>query len=271
MKFGVCGDMKLAAVAAQADYDYMEWTVAELLRPRESEEAFETAYPALKSTTPRYQVANGFVPGDLKITGPNVDSSGLEAFVRKTMERAGTFGLDIIVFGSGGARQIPERFDRQKAHDQLVAFCRMVGPIAQGHGITIAVEPLNKAECNVLNTVAECAALVNEVAHPAIRLLVDAYHMMRDGDPVGSIEEHGHLLVHAHIATIPSRIAPAAEPCDFAPFFAALKKVQYKGRISIEGKIPYPETELPAAIAAMRTGASQGVGQKSDLAGSSCE
>ncbi len=252
MKFGVCGNMKLASVAAQDGYDYMEWSVAELLRPRESEEAFEASFSALKSATPPFQAANSFVPGDLKITGPNVDAPALEAFVRTTMERAARFGLDIIVFGSGGARQIPEGFDRQRAHEQLVTFCRMVGPIAHGHGVTIAVEPLNKAECNVLNTVAECAALVNEVAHPAIRLLVDAYHMMRDGDAFESIVEHGHLLVHAHIATIPSRFAPAAEPCDVAPFFDALKKVRYKGRISIEGKIPHPETELPAALAMMR-------------------
>ncbi len=252
MKFGVCGDVKMAALAARDGYDYMEWSVAELLRPRESEEAFKAAFGAQKAATPPYQAANGFVPGDLKITGPNVDASGLEAFVRTTMERAGMFGLDIIVFGSGGARQIPDGFDRQRAHDQLVAFCRMVGPIAQRHGITVAIEPLNKAECNVLNTVAECAALVNEVAHPAIRLLADAYHMMRDGDPVESILEHGHLLVHTHIATVPSRYAPAAEPCDFAPFFAALKKVQYRGRVSIEGKIPHPETELAAAITLMR-------------------
>lgn len=252
MKFGVCGDLKLAAVAAQANYDYMEWSVAELLRPRESEEAFQAAFNTLKSATPPYQVANGFVPGNLKITGPDVDDSALEAFAQTTMKRAGTFGLDVIVFGSGGARAIPEGFDPARAHEQLVAFCRMVGPIAQAHGVTIAVEPLNKAECNVLNTVAESAALVNEVAHPAIRLLVDAYHMMRDNDAVENIVEHGHLLVHVHIATIPNRFAPAAEPCDLAPFFDALAKAQYKGRISIEGRIPHPETELPAAIALMR-------------------
>lgn len=244
--------MKLAAVAAQADYDYMEWTVAELLRPRESEAAFLASCDALLASPLSYQVANGFIPGELKITGPAVDVSALEAYVKVTMKRAERMGIGIIVFGSGGARAIPEKFDPARAHEQLVAFCRMVGPIAQAHNVTIAVEPLNKAECNVLTTVAESAALVNEVAHPAIRLLVDAYHLMKDDDPVASIVAHGHLLVHAHIATIPSRFAPAAEPCDLAPFFDALAKVPYKGRISIEGKIPHPETELPAAIALMR-------------------
>lgn len=251
MKYGVCGGLKLGAVAAAAGYDYMEWSVAELLCPRQPEDAFQAVSESLKESVLPYRVANGFVPGDLKITGPAADLTVLEAYVRTVMDRAQRFGLDTIVFGSGGARQIPDGFDRQTAGAQLLAFCRMVGPIAQAHGITIAVEPLNKAECNVLNTVAECADLVQAVAHPAIRLLADAYHMMRDGDPVESIHAFGHLLSHVHIATVPNRYAPGAEPCDFAAFFQALAAVHYNGRISIEGKIPQPETELEQALRLM--------------------
>lgn len=252
MRFGVCGDMKLGSVAAQASYDYMEWSVAELLRPLKPEDAFREACEMVSGSALPYEVANCFVPTELKITGPDADMSALEAYVRTTMARAEQIGLKVIVFGSGDARRIPEGFDRQRAHEQIVVFCRMVGPIAQAHGVTIAVEPLNKADCNVLNTVAECAGLVNEVDHPAIRLLVDAYHMMRDGDAVRSIEEHGHLLTHVHIATIPNRLAPAAEDCQFADFFGALAKAQYNGRVSIEAKINNPETELPAALLMMR-------------------
>ena len=252
MKYGVCGGMERGEVAAAAGYDYMEWSVAELLCPRQPEVAFQALSASLKASALPYKVANGFVPGDLKITGPAADLAALEAYVRSVMERAQRFGLDTIVFGSGGARQIPYGFDRQAAHGQLLAFCRMVGPIAQAHAVTVVVEPLNKAECNVLNTVAECAGLVEEVAHPSIRLLVDAYHMMRDDDPVESIQTYGHLLAHVHVATVPNRLAPGAEPCDLSACFRALMAIGYAGRISIEGNIPQPETELPVAIRLMR-------------------
>lgn len=252
MRFGVCGGMQIGTVAACAEYDYMEWSVSELLCPRGSEAAFQAKCEEIKASALPYEVANCFVPGELKITGPTVDAAALEAYVKIVMERARRFGLDRIVFGSGGARQIPEGFDRKRAYGQLVDFCCMVGPIAGAHGITVVVEPLSKADCNVLNTVDECAGLVNDVAHPAIRLLADTYHMMRDGDPIASIVKHGHLLCHVHIATVPNRYAPAAEPCDLADFFDALATVRYDGRISIEAKIPKPETELAAAIAMMR-------------------
>jgi len=127
----------------------------------------------------------------------------------------------------------------------------MFAPIAQRHGVVVAMEPLNRQECNVLNTVGECAAMVREVAHPGLRLLVDAYHLLRDGDSCADIAANGDLLRHVHIATIPNRLAPGAEPCDFSPFFDALIKAGYNGRLSIEGNIPSPESVLPPALSLM--------------------
>jgi len=252
MQFGICGDPNLAAIAARASYDYAEWSVPALLKPRESEDAFRASLDALHNVSIPYPVLNCFLPGDLKITGPNVDNPALATYVRISMVRAEAAGVSTIVFGSGGARHVPDGFDPRIAHDQLVAFSQMVGPLAHDHGVTVVVEPLNSAECNILNSVAECAQLVQEVAHPGIRLLVDAYHLLRDGDSYDSIVTHGALLAHAHIATIPNRLAPAAEDCDFSRFFAALAKAQYTGRISIEGKINDPEIDLPKALTMMR-------------------
>ena len=73
MRFGVCGDMGVAAIAAGVSYDYAEWNVAGLLAPREPEDVFRTSLEAIRAAELPYPVANGFVPGDLKITGPAVD------------------------------------------------------------------------------------------------------------------------------------------------------------------------------------------------------
>lgn len=252
MQFGVCGNFTLAAVAAGASYDYAEWGVTQLLAPLQPEAAFRALVENARTAELRYPAANGFIPGELKITGPEVDWTALETYVATTMERAERAGIETIVFGSGSARRIPQGFDPRKAHDQLVKFCRLAGPMAEDHGVTVAIEPLNKAECNVLTTVGECADLAREVGHPAIRLLVDAYHLMKDGDSYEDIVRHGDLLAHAHIATVPNRLAPGAEPCDCADFFAALAKAGYSGRISIEGNLREPETVLAPALAVMR-------------------
>lgn len=260
MKYGVCGDLSVAATAARTMYDYAEWNVAALMRPLEPEEAFLEGLVAWRSAELPYPVAKNFLPGDLKVTGPDADLAELKRYVLTTLKRAGRLGVEIIVFGSGVARQIPEGFSADIAHEQLLAFCRMVAPLAHDHGVTVVIEPLNRKECNVLNTVSECAALVNEVAHPGIRLLVDAYHLLHDGDSCESIVTHGALLAHAHIATFPNRFSPAAEECDFSGFFAALARAGYKGRISIEGKINNSQSELSAALNLMRSLENCGIG-----------
>ena len=249
MQYGVCGDPSLAAGAAQADFDYFEWSVGGLLKPRESGDAFRAALAAVRAAPLPCPVVNCFVPGDLKITGPAVDDAALRVYVIVASARAEEAGVDTIVFGSGGARRIPEGFDAGIAYEQIVSFCSMVAPIAHRHGVTVVVEPLNRAECNILTSVAECAGIVRAVAHPGVRLLVDAYHLMRDADPYADIVANGDLLSHVHIATTSHRLPPGVEPCDFAPFFTALASAGYNGRVSVEAAIQNPETDLPTARA----------------------
>lgn len=252
MWFGVCAGADRAKTAADAGLEFLEMTVGGLLKPREDESDFREALDEVRAAPLPCPVVNCFVPGDLKITGPEADMAALEAYVRVACERAGAAGVEVIVFGSGGARRIPDGFERDRAHDQIVEFCRMLGPVAEESGVTIAVEPLSAKDCNVLTTVGESAALVREVGHPAVRLLVDFYHWARDGDSAADIVAAGDLLVHTHVATVPGRMPPGAEECDLAPFFRALKEAGYDGRVSIEARIGEPEKELPGAVEVMR-------------------
>ena len=251
MQYGLCCDPELAPLAARVGFGFCEWMVAPYLRPRESHEAFAAARAAVGEAGLACPAVNCFVPGDLKITGPQVDPTALERYVMTTCRRAQEAGIDLIVLGSGGARRIPDGFDRAEAHDQIVAFCTMLGPVAAGHGVTIAIEPLNTAVCNVLNTVDECAAMVREVDHHAIRLLVDSFHLLKDDDSLESITAHGELLAHVHVSTVPGGRPPGAEPCDLGPFFDALVAARYEGRVSIEAKMSRPDDELPNALALM--------------------
>jgi hypothetical protein len=43
MHFGICGGLELAFIAAQAGFDYFEWTVGDFLQPRDGRDAFQNA------------------------------------------------------------------------------------------------------------------------------------------------------------------------------------------------------------------------------------
>ena len=251
MKFGVCGGPDLARIAKAAGYDYFEWSVGGLLHPREEESVFTEALRQAQAVGLPCPAVNVFIPADLKITGLEVDRAALEGFVTTALRRASQTGVELIGFGSGGARAIPVGFDPQRAWQQLVEFGRMAGQLGEQFGVTVAVEPLNKAECNVLTTLDESASLVREVDLPRFRLLADGYHWAKDGDSRSGILDNADLLVHAHVATVEGRRPPHPGD-DCAPFFAALKQAGYTGRVSIEGNIQTPETELPLALATMR-------------------
>lgn len=252
MQFGVCGSPEVAKIAHQAGFDYFEWSVGGLLKPQEDERSFLEAFEQVRQAALSCPVVNVFIPGYLKITGPDVDQQALSSYINTACRRAETAGVNVIVFGSGAARQIPDGFSRDTAWQQLVSFCQMLGPIALEHGVTIAIEPLNKSECNVINTVAEGARLARDANHPAIRLLVDAYHWAKDQDSIDDLIQSGSLLAHVHIATLANRRAPGAEADDFSSFFNALKGAGYNQRISIEGRIDLAEVELPHAYNILR-------------------
>jgi sugar phosphate isomerase/epimerase len=248
MKLGICADPQYGPAVADAGFSFLELHVQRHLRTLDDDDAFHAELARIQRAPIPALVANCFVPGELKITGPKVDAARLEQYVHTALMRAQRAGIHTIVFGSGGARRIPEGYDRHQAWQQLVNWGKMIGPIAEEHQVTVVVEPLNRDECNVLNTVGEAGRYVVEVDHPHFRLLVDAYHWLRDRDSFEDIVQYGSLLRHVHIATETSRLAPGFEPCDFAGFFRALRLSGYDGLISVEARWESIETQASEAF-----------------------
>lgn len=255
MKYGVCAPIESAPILATAGYDFIELHVQRDLKTTEGEDAFGSVLSSFRKSPVPAIAANSFVPGELKITGPAVDLGALEAYASTAFDRAARTGLGTIVFGSGGARRIPDGFDRDTAWEQLVRFGQCIGPLAAARGVTVVVEPLNRRECNVLNLIGECARYVRDVDHPHVRLLVDAYHWGVEDDSEEDLVAALPLIRHAHIATYASRKAPGLEPCDFGPFFRALARGGYDGPISIEARWSALEDEAAMALATLQEAA----------------
>jgi sugar phosphate isomerase/epimerase len=252
MLIGICGNPEIAPAARAAEYDYLELNTQAHLQGEADDAVFEPILEQIKKCGMPCLAANVFVPGHLKITGPEVDFPRLTRYVSIVMQRAERAGVRTIVFGSGGARRIPDGFDRARAYAQLVTFGRMLGLICADHGVTIALEPLNRGETNIINSVSEGLLYVKDVNHPSFRLLIDAYHWAKENEPTADIVAAGTWLAHAHIATYANRFPPGAEVCDFGPFFTALKQAGYDLRISVEAGWKDLEAQAAAAQQELR-------------------
>ena len=233
--FGVCSAMTNSASLKDFGYAYVEGSVGRDLMPAKPDSEFEKKMLEFDSCRLPVIACNSFIPGTLKITGPDAKPDTVLRFAEVAFRRASAVGVRIIVLGSGGARGIPEGFDRQEARNQFVGLLKEMGPLARKYGVTVAIENLQSSECNFINSVGEGTSIAREVNDNNIRVLADIFHMMREHEPPEALIEAGKYLVHCHIAELRNRTAPGMDGDDFTPYFDALKKMGYKGAISIEG------------------------------------
>lgn len=227
-RFGICCNPEDTAVYADAGYDYFECSLAWFLC------VSDDYRERMKAAVLPCRVANGFLPGDLKITGENIDRKRIADYVEMAVSRAAEFGIETIVFGSGGARQCAPGFPVERAAVQILDFVQSITPVLEKYGVTLAVEPLSASDCNIIQSVGAGAALVNRVAHPRVKLLTDSYHFYSENDSLESLVWSLPILQHIHVATNPSRLAPGMEEFDLAPFLNVLKNGGYSNRISVE-------------------------------------
>ena len=192
-------------------------------------------------------MCNSFIPSALKIVGDQANQDAAAAYAETALRRAKAAGITIIVFGSGGARRIPDGFDPAKAREQFIAFGKRIAPAASAAGVTLALEALNRKETNFINSLAEGVAIVDAVAHPAFRLQADVYHMLQENEPPQAIVDAGARIVHVHVAQKGTRMAPLPGGTDFKLYFAALKTIGYRGRLSIESSWPEGENAYARA------------------------
>jgi D-psicose/D-tagatose/L-ribulose 3-epimerase len=234
MKFGVCTSIDNAAAAKAAGWDYVEASVQSLLQGLKPDAEWDGRQQVAQSALP-VPAANLLVPGSLKITGPEADLNALRAYMSNVLARAGHLGMKTLVFGSGGARNVPEGFDREQARRQITEFARMAADIAGRHGVTIVIEPLGSKECNIISSVAEAMTYVNEVKHAHLQCLVDSYHFWVEDEPLENLRAAMPWIKHVHLADRDGRLPPGESgTADYRPFFKVLKDGGYDGLISVE-------------------------------------
>ncbi len=252
MRLGICAGLEQAAAVRAAGGDFVELNVQAWLAPAKRDDEFEgRAEETFKAAVPA-EAANCFYPASHKVVGPEVNMPELLRYARAAFERAQACGIAVIVFGSGGARAIPEGFSRGRAEEQFAGLLRQLGPLAADRGVTVVVEPLNRKECNFINSLAEGAEAVRAAGHPGVRLLADFFHMALEDESPDEVGRFAELLAHAHTAEKEGRRAPGNSGDDFRPYLRHLVSCGYQGRLSVEAGWRDLAAEAPRAVAELR-------------------
>lgn len=251
VRVGYCTGLKNLEAAKAAGFDYVELSATEMAALSDAD--FDAAVAKIKAVGIPTPAANLFVPAAIRLTGPQTDPDAQMAHVKKVMSRLSKVGVEVIVFGSGGARRVPDGFAKDAAFKQLVDFGRRAANEAKPYNITIAIEPLRTQETNIINSAAEGLELVQAIDHPNFQLMIDFYHLASEHeDPSIVLRAKDHIR-HLHTANPQGRVFPLKwEEYDYAPFFANLRAIGYDKRISVEGSTKDLAAEAPQSIALLR-------------------
>ncbi len=228
MKFGICTELMRAPLLAELGFDYIEGNLTVLAQMDEKD-----LFAAQKAVNESGIAAEAFccmLPGDVHLTRPS-EMPWVAEYVKRAFSRAKNLGAEVIVLGSGGARRLP---DGENA-DALTPAFELICEEAEKQGITIALEPLNCGETNIINSVSEAVATAKKLDATGIRVLADLYHIEKESEPLSDIACAGDLLVHTHVAFPATRVFPRPDDgYDYSKFFSALKAIGYDRRMSVE-------------------------------------
>ena len=119
---------------------------------------------------------------------------------------------------------------------KFVSFVASVADVAAKNGIKIAIEPLARAETNLINLVSESVAVAKRTGKKNVGAMVDFFHFFMNGDDgIGCAEG---LLFHAHLARANAdRLMPTdkSELPTLEKWAAMLRGIGYSGDLSLEG------------------------------------
>jgi len=248
MEFGVCFnivdvykegcgklDEQLACIAG-AGFRYVEITAVACAGICEDDvSAIKNGLQKSELTAKRACI---LFPGDLKVVGPDRNETAIRDYLTGLMPMLYSFGVEVIVFGSGGARRVPDGFDYEIAFDQFCETAGIVADIAGEYGIKIALEHLNPKECNLLTTVEETVKAVRRVDRLNCGLLFDIYHVDTSTDDIYNVIKAKDVLFHSHTATPGSRLYPApGDEESLRLYFSVLRDAVYDGTVSIEATL----------------------------------
>ena len=176
-------------------------------------------------------------PPSRDLRGTAAQQRAAVVYMKQLVDMAELLGTNIVMgplysaTGRADAVPLPEyRGQWRTVRNHLKTICAY----AEANGKVICMEPLNRFETDFLNTVEQGLQMIREVKSPALKLLLDTFHMnIEEKNPANSIRRAGRHVGHIH-ASASDRGTPGNDNVDWQGVAKALKDIRYQGAVVIE-------------------------------------
>jgi molybdopterin synthase catalytic subunit/hydroxypyruvate isomerase len=176
---------------------------------------------------------------------PDVRLRAIER-IKDQCDLAARFGALVILGLIRG--KVEAGVERGKALTWLTEALREVCAYGAERDVRLVLEPINRYETNLVNTVAEGLELIEQVGADNLGLLLDTFHMNIEEPSIeAGVASAGERLLHFHVADS-NRWYPGAGHINFAGIISALRRMGYGGYLSAE-ILPLPDPDTCARLA----------------------
>ncbi len=225
------------AVAGRAGFDFVEIWAAKLMGYLE-----RGGLPALRRDLKRAGVRAATLNSVEHVTfnDPSGHVRMLEDFQRFCRVAEAINAETVIVVPSPR----PKGVSLAAIERESIRVLRELSAIARPYGVRLAYEFLGFADCTV-NSLAQCASIVEKVARPNVGLVLDTFHFFAGGSSVASIREvNPEKIFIVHINDVERaprrkmhdalRLYPGKGILPLPRILRALKAIGYAGGFSVE-------------------------------------
>lgn len=186
---------------------------------------------------------------DLTNESRQVQQNGL-SYIESCLDICKEMGVDFFggpMYSAVGKARMLKPAERKGEWDLAVKNLQLVCEMAAARDLKIALEPLNRFESDLINTTEDVLQMVNDIDHPAARVMLDSFHMsIEERDVEKAIVSAGDKLLHLQVAEN-YRGTPGSGQTPWASYRKGLEAIGYKGIVTIES-FTTDNVELAGAV-----------------------
>jgi D-psicose/D-tagatose/L-ribulose 3-epimerase len=177
---------------------------------------------------------------DMSSDDPAIRDNAI-GYSRRCVDIAAELGSDVVVgpmYAGVGNTRLLDAPARRQQWDFAVNSLTPVADYAAEHGIRLALEPLNRFETDLINTVDQALEFASDIGRDNVGFLLDTFHMnIEEKNIPDAIRRAGKHIFEFH-ACSNDRGTPGEDHLPWHEIAKALREVAYKGPVVIEAFTP---------------------------------
>jgi sugar phosphate isomerase/epimerase len=141
----------------------------------------------------------------------------------------------VMVFGSPNQRKTTGGLTSEQAKRNYVDGVRGIAGHLEELGVTLCVEALPIAQCDVILTLDEAVEVVRAIGSPAVQTMFDSHNAIDEAEPHAAIvQRHWSRIRHIHVNELDGSYPRPDGGYDFRPVLQVAKDRDFAGWVSME-------------------------------------